>query len=420
MRKPSPLAIIFLTVFVDMIGIGILIPVFPQLFGNPASPAYMLVPGTPQATGYLLYALLSASFPLMLFFAAPILGELSDRYGRRKVLASCLAGTAFGYVLFAIGVLTKNLPLLFASRILDGITGGNIAVANAAVADVTKPEDRAKSFGLVSAAFGLGFILGPFIGGKLADPSVLSWFGPAIPFWFAAALAAVNLVSVLLFFPETFRTDVARQAFRWFSSVLNVTKAWKLRNLRTLFATLFLYSCGFGLFNSFFGFVLTERFGFTEGELGNYFAFIGMWIALCQIILVRRLAGKFPEHRLLRWSIVGTGLTVFLHLFLNDWRLMLLVVPFMSAANAVSFSNLNGLISRSAGAAGQGEVMGIAASMLSLAQIVPPLAAGVMTALFGTNAAIFFGALVILAGWALFVTAYRPPIAAVAAQIRSS
>ncbi|HSD12182.1 MAG TPA: MFS transporter [Patescibacteria group bacterium] len=418
MRRPSPLAIIFLTVFVDLIGIGILIPVFPQLFDNPASPASMLAPGTPQSEGYILYALLSAIFPLMMFFAAPVLGGLSDRYGRRKVLALCLGGTATGYALFAIGILTKNLPLLFASRAIDGITGGNIAVANAAVADVTKPEERAKAFGLVSAALGLGLVFGPFIGGKLADPTLVPWFGPAVPFWFAAILGAVNLSSVLLFFPETFKTDAPRKAFRWFASLLNAAKAWKRGNLRTLFATLFLFSCGFGLFNSFLGFILTERLRFTQGQLGNYFAFVGAWIALCQLILVRRLSGKFPEHRLLRWSILGTAVTVFLHLFPNDWRTMLLIVPFMAASNAVSFANLNGLISRSAGATEQGEVMGIASAVLSVAQIVPPLAAGAMTALFGSNSAIVFGALTVLSGWMLFVISYRPPAPATAEAVR--
>jgi DHA1 family tetracycline resistance protein-like MFS transporter len=412
MRRPPPLAVIFLTVFVDMLGISILIPAFPQLFGNPDSPAYMLAPGTTPSTGYLLYALLAASFPLMMFLAAPILGELSDRHGRRRVLATCLGGTAFGYALFAIGVLTKNLPLLFAGRILDGITGGNIAIANAAIADVTKPEERAKSFGLTGAAFGLGFIIGPFIGGRLSDPSLVSWFGPTTPFWFAACIAVVNLISVLLFFPETLKSDVAHRAFRWFASVHNIAKAWRLKNLRTLFTTIFLYSCGFGFFNSFFGFVLTERFGFTDKELGNFFTFIGFCIVLSQMFLVRRLSGKFPEHRLLRWSMLGTALTVFLHLFPNDWRMMLVIAPFMSASNAVSFSNLNGLISRSAGPAEQGEVMGISTSMLSLAQIIPPLVAGTVTALFGADAAILIGALVIFSAWIVFVTRYSAPASA--------
>lgn len=398
MRKPSPLSVILLTIFVDMIGIGIMIPVFPQLFVNPASPAYMLAPSTPLSTAYLLVGMLSASYPLMMFFAAPILGELSDRYGRRRILAICLAGTAASYALFALALFLKNLPLLFFSRIVDGITGGNIAVANAAVADVTKPEDRAKSFGLTGAAFGLGFILGPFIGGRLAE------FGVTIPFWFSSALAAFNLLSVLWYFPETFKTDAAHRAFRWFNSLTNVTKAWTMRELRTLFAVQFLFSTGFGFFVSFFGILLTERFGFTEAQLGNYFAFIGVWIVLCQAVLVRRLAGKFREERLIRVSMLGTGITVFLHLFAYDWRIMLVIVPFMAASNAVTFANLQGLVSRSGGSANQGEVMGVSQSVLALANVIPPLGAGVMAAAFGTSASILFGSLLVVAGWALFMT----------------
>jgi DHA1 family tetracycline resistance protein-like MFS transporter len=410
MRKPSPLAVIFLTILVDMLGVGILIPVFPQLMANPSSPSYVLPSGTSQSASYLLFGLLTSAYPLMVFLAAPILGELSDRFGRRKILAFCLGGTALGYALFAIGILTKNLPLLFASRLFDGATGGNIAVAQAAVADVTKPEDRAKSFGLIGAAFGLGFIIGPFIGGKLADPSLVSWFGPTVPFWFAAILAAVNLVSVLLF-PETLKTDAPHRAFRWLASLTNVAKAWRMANLRTLFSVMFLFSTGFGFFISFFSVILAQRYGFTEGGIGNYFAYVGIWIVLGQAVVVRRLAGKFAEHRLLRWSMVGTGVTVFLHLFPNDWHWLLPVVPFMAASNAVSFANLSGLISRSADASSQGEVMGITSSVQALAGIIPPLAAGVLAAAFGTSAAVLFGAILIFSGWLLFVTKYRPAAA---------
>lgn len=408
MKKPTPLAIIFLTVLVDMLGVGILIPVFPQLIANPDSPSYIMPAGTSDAAGYLIFGLLTATYPLMVFLAAPILGELSDRYGRRKILAICLAGTAIGYAFFAIGIITKNLAILFASRILDGITGGNIGVAQASIADVTKPEERAKSFGLIGAAFGLGFMLGPFIGGKLADPTVVSWFGPAVPFWFAAILAAANLVSVLLFFPETFKTDAVHRAFNWFSSILNVTKAWSYENLRLLFTVSFLFQTGFGFFASFFAVILARKFGFSEGQIGNYFAYVGVWIVLSQAVLVRRLSGRFSEHRLLRWSLIGTGITVFLHLFPNDWRWLLPVVPFMAASNAVSFSNLTGLISRSAEPSKQGEVMGIASSLQALGQVIPPLVAGVLAAAFGTSAAILFGAVLIATGWLLFILCYRP------------
>ena len=143
MFKSRPLAVIFLTALVDLIGIGILIPVMPQLLGNPESPHYLLAGSLTVEQGFMVFGALTAAYPLMSFIAAPVLGQLSDRYGRRKVLAVCLAGTSFGYMLFAVGILMKSLPLLFLSRIIDGITGGNISVAQAAVADVSKPGERA-------------------------------------------------------------------------------------------------------------------------------------------------------------------------------------------------------------------------------------------------------------------------------------
>ena len=156
-----------------------------------------------MGSGYIMFGFLVAVFPIMQFFATPILGQLSDRYGRKPVLALSLAGTALGYALFAVGIILRNIPLLFVARALDGITGGNLSVAQAAIADVTSPQDRTKNFGMIGAAFGVGFIIGPFLGGVLADPSVVSWFNAATPFWFAAILASANTAQVLFQFDET-------------------------------------------------------------------------------------------------------------------------------------------------------------------------------------------------------------------------
>ena len=168
-RKALP--IVLFTIFLDVLGVGILIPVLPQLIFKIFIPA-----GFTNNESLILLGWLTGIYPLMQFFATPILGQLSDRFGRKKVLSLSLIGTALGYVLFAIGIITKNIPLLFFARACDGVTGGNISVARAVVADVSPAEHRTRNFGLICASFGMGFVLGPYIGARLASPNT-SFFG---------------------------------------------------------------------------------------------------------------------------------------------------------------------------------------------------------------------------------------------------
>ena len=158
--KPArnPMLAIFTTVFIDMLGFGILIPVYPLLISE-GSPFRVTPEGWSFTQGLIMLGWLQGIFPLFIFLAAPILGQMSDRYGRRPVLAVSIFGTAIGYAIFAIGISTANIPLLFIGRALDGITGGNQAVAQAAIGDVSTNENRAKNFGVIGAAFGLGFLL---------------------------------------------------------------------------------------------------------------------------------------------------------------------------------------------------------------------------------------------------------------------
>src|SRR3989344_9030034 len=198
---------LLLVVFVDMIGLGLIVPVLPLIFlGNE-----VLAPSVSLATRTFLLGLLLAAFPITQFFSAPILGVLSDRYGRKPILLISILGTALGYALFALGIVLANLPLLFISRVIDGLTGGNISVVRSAIVDISPTDElKVKNFGLVGVVFGFAFIFGPFIGGELTNTSLVSWFTSATPFWFVAGIATVNMVLVWIVFKETLKEKMHR------------------------------------------------------------------------------------------------------------------------------------------------------------------------------------------------------------------
>ncbi len=398
----KPLPAVLFTVLLDSLGFGILIPVIPHLLANPLSPLYLLPPDTPASYGYTLLGILAAVFPLCIFFAAPILGELSDRYGRKKLWALTLLSASFGYVLFAVGVAMKSILMLFVARAIAGIAGGSISIAQAAIADVTKPEERAQSFGLIGAMFGVGFIVGPFFGGVLSDSSYVSWFTASTPFWVAAAVSFINLLVLLALAPETHRAPRTDAPIDWVRSIRNIIRAFEMRELMPLYLTNFIYFFGFTFYMTFFGVFLIDRFQFTQGAIGNFFAYVGIWIIITQAIVTRFVARRFSEKQVLRVSIFAAAGALLVFFSVTEWWQLLLVAPFFAMANGLTFANMTGLISRSAGAAIQGEVLGLNASVQSLAQVFPALLSGIVAAgttpetpvfvasLFMCTAAIFF------------------------------
>jgi DHA1 family tetracycline resistance protein-like MFS transporter len=416
--KRRPIWIILFTILIDTLGIGILGPILPQLLGNPNSPHYLLGAGADVRAGYIMFGFLVAVYPIMQFFATPILGQLSDRYGRKPVLALSLAGTSLGYALFATGIVIRNIPLLFVARALDGITGGNLSVAQASIADVTKPEDRTKNFGLIGAAFGVGFIVGPFLGGVFADPTVLPWFSASTPFWLAAILAAANTTQVLLQFDET-NQHIRHVPMNLLKGVANIARAFRMPELRTIFLTSFFFNAGFGFFISFFGLFLISRFNFNEAKIGNFFAFVGVCAIFTQIVTTRRIAARFSEPQVLKFSLLGVSCVMFAYLLAPSPLWLFVIAPISSTFNGLSLANMGGLLSRSVAPQVQGEILGIGSSVAALANSLPPLLGGFFAASFAPSAPVLAAGLTMLCAWALFLTLFRP-VAAPATVVPSA
>lgn len=399
----SPLLIVFLTIFLDLIGFGILIPVLPflltvkelvvsgQIIPNSS---YILPTDTSVQTATLLFGFLLASYSFGQFLATPILGQLSDKFGRKKILAFSLAGTCLSYVVFAFGIMTRSLPLLFAARFFDGLTGGNISVAQAVVSDISTPQNRAKNFGLIGAAFGLGFICGPYIGGKLAESGVVflnlgffqiitpSWFSSTTPFWFAAILAFINVLFVLFVLPETCQNINPNAKINLTKSVSNIIQAFALKGIKVQLLSNFLYQAGFTFFTSFAGTYFATKFLFTQSNIGDFYAVIGFFIVITQALITRRVAANFSEKQVLRISLIMAGISVLFYILVPSTHreFLWLVVPIFALFQGLTQANSTSLISKSGESDKKGQILGINSSIQALAQTIPPIIAGFVAA----------------------------------------
>jgi DHA1 family tetracycline resistance protein-like MFS transporter len=405
------LPIVLMTIFLDVLGIGILIPVLPQLIFTIFIPA-----GYSMNTSLIMLGWLTAIFPLMQFFATPILGQLSDRFGRKPVLAFSLLGTSAGYVLFAIAIITKNIPLLFAARAIDGVTGGNISVARAVVADVSLPEHRTRNFGLIGAGFGVGFVFGPYIGARLAAPNVSffglfntpHWFGPAVPFWFTAALSLANVMFILGILPETHKHINKALKMTWNKSLDNIKNAATNPALRVIFGAEFLFWGGFTFFTTFFQILLIQKLGFKVNNVGDFFAYIGICIALTQGFLTPLVAKRFKNYQVLKFSLIGNGVALFAQLLPHNTAQLLMVAPMIAIFNGLTMANASALVSLSAGKEIQGEVLGIEASVQALAQAIPAIIAGYI-ATMGIRVPVIVGGTIVIFGGIMYNILYRAP-----------
>ncbi len=401
-HKKGSLAVILLTIFIDLLGLGIIIPIFTPLFldmTNGVLPASYTL-----ANRAILLGLLIATFPLAQFFGAPILGALADRYGRKRLLLFSLFGTLVGYLIFVTGILTRNLPLLFAGRLLDGFTGGNMSIAMSSIADMSTEEEKAKHFGYAGVAVGLGLILGPVIGGSLGDHSISHWFNYATPFLFTTILAALNLAFVTWLFRETIHHRIQAKV-SLLTGFYNLRRAFQLSNLRILFSVTFFLAFGFNFFVQFFQVFLIQKFHFSESSIGIFFAYGGLWIAISQGILTPFLTCRYSIARIIRFAILFLALAYPILLLPNKVITLYAILPFLAVFYGLTQPTLAALISNLTDEDSQGEILGINQSIQSLAQAVPPIIAGIIVAI-SAELPIVVAAIATLVAWFIYIVLF--------------
>ena len=342
-----PLLIIFLTILVNLVGFGIIVPLLPfyaETFG--ASP--------------LVIGLLFAIFSLCQLLAAPALGDLSDRYGRRPILIFSLLGTV---VSFAMLALAHSIAMLFAARIVDGLSGGNISTARAYVADVTEPKDRARAYGLIGAAFGLGFILGPALSGALAHVSYTA------PLWAAAALTLVATIMAWLWLPETVHRSQAG-AGNPFSYLPALIGRSPVRHVLTID---FLYWFAFAMFQTTFALFAGRRFGFDAARTGYFFAGFGVLGAVIQGGFIRPIVARLGDKPTFRLGLVFGSVGLVAAALSNSVTAFTIALVPLAFGIGFGHPTMASLVSRVAKGDEQGRVQGAASAIESLGRTLGPV-----------------------------------------------
>jgi len=397
------LPVLFATLLIDMVGFGMVFPIIPILFTDPTSPSFLLH-GYSTEMRFLLAGAITAVWGIAQFFAAPILGELSDVHGRKKLLLFGVGVVGVSQLLFGLGISVASVRMLFLARAIAGIAAGNVGIAQAAIADITEPKDRAKNFGLIGASLGLGLIIGPLISGWLSG----AFENAALPFFVGGILGILNVALVFFLLPETNTQPKAASSFTLGKSIRNIRAAFSDADARRPYLSSFLYSSGLYTFTTAFGIFLVQRFGFSESQTGTAFAAVGTCTAFTQIVILRMLARHYSEKMMLKYSLPMVASFTALSAFMPNMVLFLAFIPLIAVPHAISQASIPSLISRSVSPERQGTALGINASLLALAFTLGPLLMGLASGIVGLHAAFVIGAILMLFAWSVLYLNFRP------------
>lgn len=390
-KRNAALGFIFITILIDVIGLGIIIPVVPKLIEN------LTGEGLSAASSY--GGWLVFSFAIMQFLFSPVLGALSDRFGRRPVLLISLFGLGLDYILHAYA---PTIGWLFVGRLIAGVMGASITTATAYIADISTPEKRSQNFGLIGAAFGLGFIVGPLIGGLSAK------LGPSVPFLVAACLTFLNVLYGFFVLPESLLNENKRK-FEWkrANPIGSLKHLKKYPIVSGLIASLVLIYIASHAVQSNWSYFTMYKFNWNEEMVGYSLAAVGVLVSLVQGFLIRYINPKLGVNKsiYLGLALYAIGLVLF-GIAWQSWMMFAFLIPY--CLGGITGPALQGLISNQVPANEQGELQGALTSLISLTSIVGPLIMNNLFAYATSKDSLFYlpGASFFLAAFLIIISGY--------------
>lgn len=359
--------------FVDYVGIGLVYPIFAVMLFDPHSA--LVAPETSFGYRGAFLGVLIGLTPITQFFSAPLLGTFSDLKGRRIALILGICTGCLGYLMAVVGIWSSSLALLFLYRILVGVSDSTAAVAQAVIADVSTEETKARNFGFLNSSLGLGFTIGPFIGGKFGDPNFASWSGYSVPFIISGCLVLSNLILVLWKFPETHVVKTPR-AFKVFDQLNNIAKVFTWHHLKWLFLGGFAFSFAWSFFNEFIPVLMIKNFQFSSNDIGNFYGYTGAWYALSAALFIVPLLKHVSPERLVFLACLSCAAFLSIFSLIQNPFYIWLITPFVMCTLAIGFPTATTVVSNRTNEDCQGEVLGIYQSVQALAMGINPLFVG--------------------------------------------
>lgn len=383
--QKNVLTTLFFIVFADMLGFGLIIPLLPYYAKH-------------FGASDILIGILSMTYPLAQIFASPLIGRFSDKYGRKIALLLSVGGTFLSLIVLG---LAKSLGPIFISRLIDGLTGGNITVAQSYIGDFTDEKSRSKSFGLIGAAFGLGFILGPAFGG------FLSRWGFAVPAFFAAALSFINLINIVLFLPDSKPADNYKEVPYTFEELKRTFSEPKLLSL--LFTKLF-YSLGFTTFESSFALFAMRKLELDLSKTSLLLAYVGIVIVFTQGFLLGKITKKFDDHTIISYLMPISIVLLALYSFSSNIPGLILLLTPLSISSALMGVSITALTTKSVTKDKLGGTLGIFGSVDSLTRIIGPFLGAVIIQYIGPKYLGLFIGFFVLIGFSIFFIKFIPAL----------